>query len=55
MQTKRTQREDSAAKATRIIRDRAYRMCGYDKDDPEYQIIVWTLSQVRNELRKASA
>lgn len=52
MQVKRTLREDSAAKATRVIRDRAYRAVGYDRTDPEYRAIVWALSEVRDELRK---
>lgn len=50
---KRTMREDSVARATRIVRDRAYRATGYDAQDETYQAIVWALSEVRSELRKA--
>lgn len=50
-QIKRTQREDDIAKATRIVRDRAYRACGYDKDDSQYLAIQWALAQVRQLMR----
>lgn len=44
---KRTLREDSLAKATRIVRDRAYRSVGRDASDPEYVAIKWALAEVR--------
>jgi hypothetical protein len=44
---KRTMREDQIARATRIVRDRAYRACGYDRNDETYQAIVWALREVR--------
>jgi hypothetical protein len=47
MQVKRTMREDDIARITRIIRDRAYRACGYNKNDETYRAIVWALSEVR--------
>jgi hypothetical protein len=51
---KRTAREDSIARATRIVRDRAYRAVGQDASDPTYQAIVWSLEQVRAEVRANS-
>lgn len=50
-QVKRTQREDQAARVTRIVRDRAYRACGYDKNDPDYIAIQWALAQIRLLMR----
>lgn len=50
-QVKRTEREDQIARATRIVRDRAYRAVGQDSTDPEYKAIVWSLEQVRQSYR----
>jgi ABC-type ATPase with predicted acetyltransferase domain len=51
-EVKRTQREDTAAKITRTVRDQGYRACGYDANSSEYAIIKWTLDRVRDEMRK---
>lgn len=48
---KRTEREDEIARATRLVRDQAYRACGYDSEDETYRGIVWALSRVREEFR----
>jgi hypothetical protein len=48
---KRTAREDSIARATRLVRDRAYRAVGQDATDPTYQAVVWALAQIRSEVR----
>lgn len=49
---KRTLREDKIARITRLVRDQAYRACGYDNTDPQYTAVVWALGQVREEFRK---
>ncbi len=54
MKDLRTAREDKAARITRTIRDRAYRAAGCNSQDEVYQGIVWSLAQVRNELRSTS-
>jgi hypothetical protein len=51
MQVKRTARETDVARWTRIARDKAYRACGYNKDDETYQAIVWALAEVRRAAR----
>ena len=50
-QVKRTERESDISRTTRIVRDRAYRACGYDKNDEQYLAIVWALAEVRRVAR----
>lgn len=44
--------EDSIARITRTVRDRAYRATGYNKYDEAYQAVVWALEQIRLEVRE---
>lgn len=48
---RRTMREDDVARATRIVRDRAYRATGRNAADETYQGIVWALAEVRRAVR----
>lgn len=45
-------KEDRYQKAARLTRDRIYRACGENAEDPQYKAALYALQMMREELRK---